>query len=183
MMKNNKGFMLVETLVVSVFVLTTLLYLFVQFQKIENSYDSTFNYNTTNNLYKVANFRTFVQKNGYANLDSAMISNAGAPRLWQSGDPFFIDITSCPATYLSNTPYCIRLIDTLNIKQVIFTKYVVNDGFGGNNLIEELKNLTTISEEMKDFIRYIRIDMPSTANRLIIEFKDGTFGSLAISEE
>ena len=42
MQKNNKGFVLVETLLVSVFILTTLIFLFIQFRTVKQSFDRSF---------------------------------------------------------------------------------------------------------------------------------------------
>ena len=48
--KNNKGFMLVETLIVATFLVTTLLFIYVQFNNITRTYDTSFRYNTVNGL-------------------------------------------------------------------------------------------------------------------------------------
>ena len=54
---NNKGFMLVEVLVVSVFISSILIVMFVQFKKINNSYNVSFNYNTVDSLYLLNNVK------------------------------------------------------------------------------------------------------------------------------
>ena len=164
MKKENKGFILVETLIVSVFILSTLIFLFVEFQKIDNSYNTTFTYNTTDNLYSVYNIKEYLSNNGYSNLKSTLTTN----------NLTYLDITDCSATYLTNTSYCVSLLTTLKAKQVLFTTE------NPTPLINDLKNISTISEKMKDFIRYNKFDDEATKNRLFVEFTDGTFGSLKI---
>ena len=43
-MKNNKGFLLAESLVVSTFVLTVLIFLFVQYQNLMTTYKNNTDY-------------------------------------------------------------------------------------------------------------------------------------------
>ena len=67
-MKKNKnsGFMLIETLLVSTFVLGVLTYLFLQFSALKRSYDDNFKYNTVPSLYGVKNINQYISKqNGY----------------------------------------------------------------------------------------------------------------------
>jgi hypothetical protein len=172
-MKKTKGFILVETLIVSVTILTTLVYIFTQFQKIESNYSLSFKYNTTDNLYKVANFRSYLLEglnDPTSNYDRVLTQ-------FLAGSDYAIDLTSCPSTLiLLNQQYCTSLINKLDIKQVIFTREDLTD------LVVELKNLYFVSEEMKDFIKYINHDSEAAKYRLIVEFNNGTFASLKIYE-
>ena len=49
-MKNSKAFALVETLIVSTIIATILMYVFIQFNKVESKYDESFRYNDVDNL-------------------------------------------------------------------------------------------------------------------------------------
>ena len=51
MKKNEKGFVLLETLIVTTFVVSTLIFLYTQFSNIKTSYDASFRYNTVEGLY------------------------------------------------------------------------------------------------------------------------------------
>lgn len=172
-MKNKKGFILVETLIVSVTILATLVYIFTQFQKIESNYSLSFKYNTTDNLYKVANFRTYLLEginDPTSNYDRVLTS-------FLAKTDVALDLTTCPSTLIQvNQQYCISLIQKLDIKQVLFTKEDLTD------IVSELKNLYFTSEEMKDFIKYIKHDSEPLKYRLIVEFNDGTFASLKVYE-
>lgn len=167
MKKNNRGFMLVETLIVSVFILSTLIFLYVQYQKITQGYDVTYKYNPTDRLYATYNIKDYILRNGYENLVVAL----------SNSDDKYIDITTCQTEYLSNTDYCQSLLNFLNVKQVIFTRENTTE------LVSDLKNISLLSESMKDFIRYIKYSNQPTKYRLIVEFNDDKYASLKIFSE
>ena len=52
-MKNNKGFLLAESLVVSTFVLTVLIFLFVQYQNLMTTYKNNTDYNNPEAIYNL----------------------------------------------------------------------------------------------------------------------------------
>jgi hypothetical protein len=173
-MKNKlKGFILIETLIVSVFVISTLVFLYAQFQKIEQGYEKTFIYNTTDNLYKVYNIRVFLldglnsTPSNYSNVLGAFLT---------SSDTYY-NLTGCPAAQiLLNKAYCDRLLDQLGVKTVIFTKDDLTD------IKADLNNLYFISEDKKEFIKHLKISGTPGQYRLIVEFNDKTFGTLKIFE-
>jgi hypothetical protein len=173
-MKNKyKGFILIETLIVSVFVISTLVFLYAQFQKIEEGYQKTFIYNTTDNLYKVYNIREFLL-NGLTSSPSNYSNVLGA--FLTTSDTFY-DLTNCPNTeILLNKAYCDRLLEQLGVKTIIFTKDDLTD------VKNDLNNLYFISEEKKEFIRHLKISGTPGQYRLIVEFNDKTFGTLKIFE-
>jgi len=72
MKKNQKnGFMLIETLLVSTFVLGVLTYLFAQFSALKRNYDDNFKYNTVPALYGIKNMNQYITRyNGYNTLIS-----------------------------------------------------------------------------------------------------------------
>jgi hypothetical protein len=159
---NNRGFMLVETLVVSTFIFSTLIFLYVQFRTVNNSYSATFNYNTANGLYAVNNVKEYLLDVGYRDLALKI------------GEEKYIDITSCPIQYISELSYCRALFEKLNIKTVIFT----------NQDLSELKGYLLqarpFDEDLNKFINFIKYDDADNEYRLIIAFKDDTFATLKI---
>jgi len=58
--RNNLGFMLTETLIVSTFVTAALLYMFINFRLIYQNYNRTFSYNTVNSLYAVNQIEKYI---------------------------------------------------------------------------------------------------------------------------
>ena len=63
MKKNrNKGFMLIETLLVSTFVLGAMTYIIMQFSALKRSYDNSFKYNTVVGLYGIQSLDEYAKK-------------------------------------------------------------------------------------------------------------------------
>ena len=59
MMKKN-GFALVETLIVSTVVASILIYMFVQFNNLQNRYSESFRYNDVDDLYKLDSLKSYL---------------------------------------------------------------------------------------------------------------------------
>lgn len=160
---DNKGFILAETIAVSTIVLGALVIIYTQFISINNSYYRSFKYNTVDDLYAVNNLKTYIEADGIENLIQ-YITNS---------EYTYADITSCSTDYFIEYMYCETLLETLNIKTAIFTKENVQW------LQDYLKNNNIFSENMYSFIKSIHSDQ-SNSYRLIVEFKDDTFGTLKI---
>ena len=159
---DNKGFMLVETLIVATLIISVLIYLFIQFQTIAKSYNTSFNYNTVDAAYGVSNIRNYILSDGYEELlNYQNTANNG-----------YVDITNCNSEYFEETEYCLSLFDQLNVKTVLFTK---------NNLSNLKSKNFTFNEKLKSFINYIKYDNEKVY-RIIVEYKNGTFGSLKVTE-
>ncbi len=156
---NNKGFILAETIAVSVVIMTSLVIVYTQFMTISKSYSRTFTYNSVNNLYLINNIKEFIK---YDNLDTLIETLNGNN---------YVDITSCSTDYFDEYLYCRNLIENSNIKQIIFTK---------ENLEELENNLdSSLSEKMKQFIKSINYS-ETNSYRLIVEFNDETYATLLI---
>ena len=157
---DNKGFTLMEVLIVSVFVTSILVFLFVQFQKINHSYETSFRYNTMNGIYGAETIHQYISQDGYDKLVEALEENI------LSG-VHYVDVTDCPATYFYETNYCQQLFRSLNVKHVYFTK---------NDVSSLLRNISSheMSEEAKEFIQYIRTDQQDSEFRVIVEFQAGS---------
>ena len=167
---NNKGFLLIETLIVTVFVVSTLIFLFVQFQRIETNYSRTFNYNTVDGLYRLSNIRDFIDENAFTGVRNTLNSSS-LP---------YVNISTCNAinnynpSLSTEIEYCELLFSVSDVKTLIMTDE------NTESVIEELRNITFITQEKKDFIRYINYNDEFGKYRLIIEYTDGTFATLTI---
>ena len=158
---NKKGFVLAETIAVSVVIMTSLVIIYTQFMSISKSYARTFAYNSVNNLYLVNNIKNYIKSDGLNNLISAL-SNSN-----------YVDITSCSTDYFTEYIYCETLMDNLNVRQVIFTK---------TNLDELKNNMNGLSEKMKQFVNYINYKNTS-GYRIIVEFNDETYATITIDSD
>lgn len=146
MKKNKKGFIMVETIIVSSVVLAALVFIYIQFTTVSNNYYRSFKYNSVDDLYKVNNIKTFIVNSNY-NVALALT------------DDDYIDITSCSADDFTEYPYCKTLFDALDIQTVIITKENIS-GIDFSNL----------SLGMNNFIKTIKDN--GNGYRIIVEFED-----------
>lgn len=168
--KNQKGFMLLETLVVSTFLLGILVFLFIQFSSIKRSYDVSFRYNPIPGLYHAKELATFLSEYGYSSIDN-QIGNSTAG---------YINITNCE--YFSSNPLCKKIIDKINAKSVL---YVSENISTLKNNLSILKNYNddVFNPEFKKFILEMNTVEPSGKNRLIIEYNDKTYTTINLEED
>lgn len=164
---NNKGFLLVETIVVATFTLTVLIALFLQFKNLLVSYNSSYNYNTVEGIYNLNAVKSYVSQ----------YQDSGQPlnkQLKNKNVPYLVLYNgSCNADLsLGGLIYCDELMKEGNFKTVLFSSS------DPNKLKEYLKSHedNNISEEMKNLIK--RLDTVKDQNRLIAEFNDGTLATI-----
>ncbi len=157
---NNKGFMMLETLVVSVFVITILTYLYIQFINLKSNYSVSFKYDTINDLYKSQE------------IDEYISTNVGYKKLITSNDMEIYFNNKCNLSYFSSTQdYCNELMDKLEVTTSLLIKPTtdidgINDKYG---------------KELKKYIKAIAGN--NTNNYYIItEFEDETFSSIIVYE-
>ena len=157
---NNKGFMLTETLIVATFLVTTLLFIYIQFNNITRTYDTSFKYNTVNGMYNAKNIIQYINNDGIDNLKTAL-NEEGI---------HYINITNCSNSYFSESDYCTILMEATNVKTVLFTN---------ENLTNLKNNVTELDQTLLDFINYINHEN-TEGYRIIIEFNDETFATLRV---
>ena len=101
MKKNNKGFTLIETLIVSTFVAATLTYLFIQINNTLTNYDITYRYDSINAIYNANTITSYLKQNGYQNLITLSASSG------------YVDITTSTNVNGKSTYYNL-LIDKMS---------------------------------------------------------------------
>lgn len=175
-MRKKNGFMLVETLIVSVFVGVTLVILFIQLQNISNSYERTFAYNTANNLYNAKNIKKYLALRNFDKFTADVRSTVRG----------YIDITSCDnPNYVApgETPafaksYCEMFYKNLRIKKILLTFEDLTDI---KHILTKNAESDGLSQKLVDFVDYIQYDKNPDKYRLIIEFEDDTYASIQMS--
>ena len=157
---NNKGFLLVETLVVSTFIMTVIVILFLQFKSLIVNYNNSFNYNTVEGIYSLNSVKKYINQNYYEQSKRSKLN------LDNKDYVILADTTpdeiECPTEEYS---FCPSLISKGNFKTI----YYANEG------IKNKKD--NISQGMQNFIKQLDFDTNNT--RLIAEFDNGTFASIA----
>lgn len=171
MNKNVKGFMLLETLIVSTIILSTLVFLFIQFTNIKTSYEISFKYNTIPGIYKAKEFSDFLVENGLNSNLSNQLDNE------MNG---FINIKT--HTYINNGTniFYTKMINDMDIRNIIYTSDNLNtlkEYLNGNNIDNSI-----FTENFKNFIIGLNTK-ESSNNRLIIMYNDDTFATIIIGGE
>lgn len=128
---NNKGFILVETLVVTIFVMFIFTLLYNNAVPLLGTYNTLSYYNDIDVTYDLYHIKKMLLKDSnYSNI----IENN-------------YKVITCDL--LDDQNYCNYLYEFLNIDEVIYLK---------NENKEELKSNNNISNSIKDYLDYINID-------------------------
>lgn len=141
MIKNNKGFMLIEAIVTSTMVLTILVALYTSFNKLYN------NYRIKNTYYNIdASYATKEMINLTINTNT--LNSFINEELENKAYGYFIKESSCfPET--STISSCQNLQKLYNINNVILLKYSIDD-------FNELKaDETELNQTFYDYIDYL----------------------------
>ena len=152
--KDSKGFMLAETLIVTTFVAGVLIFLFIQFSKLSNSYNEYYNYNTTEKMYALEDIKDYIKSDSVA--QSKIIADVS-----ENG---YLNMTDCSG--FSNTEYCLKLLQLENIEKII----VVPNYFNADNL-------NVSDEAISNFMRKISSE-GDESHRLIAKFNDNTMATI-----
>lgn len=152
MKKNNeKGFMLIETLLVSLFVAGTLIYLYVQFSNLNRNYNDSFAYNTVGGLYALVDVKDFLEVN-ITSVEDEIYDNS-----------YSDDICAI----IPDSEYCYQLLEAENIKTLI----VAYNDLSNSNIPSNL------DEGFKDFINKVN-PVGEEDFRIVAEFNDNTYATL-----
>ena len=157
--KNNKGFVLVETLVVTAFVAGVLIYLYLQFTNLNASYEESYRYNTVEGLYALKDIIDYLE--GYENVDQLINDNIN--------NLSYIDITDCSIfAYLT---YCKKLFGLENIKNIVVT----------HNSIPKDADFSGYSLGFQNFIGKITPE-GEQPYRLVAEFNNSTYATVRFGD-
>ena len=157
-MKNSKAFALVEILIVSTIIATILMYVFIQFNKVESKYDESFRYNGVDNLYNLDSIKEYIDS-----IDTTLIIDK------INNDDIIImdknDDTYTNIEYLDNQ---VDLLTNLDIKTLVLTKADINN-----------VDTSSLSKTLKNMIK--KIDNKSDNYRIIAEFNNGECATITVN--
>lgn len=163
MKKKSKGFMLLETLIVSVSISGILIYLYMQFSTVNDSYHKSFKYNSVESLYKNADIKENIILNGLDQIYTDADNN------------IFVDLSGCQSTYFNNNAYCKELYNILDVKTVLLTK---GDITQINNSMKTTQNINKYSETIRNFME--KIAASDSDYQLIVEYNDNHVAAIDI---
>lgn len=143
MRKNNKGFMLVEVIVTSTIVVTTMVLLYSSFNKLSN------NYKTKNSYYNIdATYATKEMINFMIKKDEGNINKFINDTFYNNRYGYIIkkenDDTKCKISDIS----CDNLKKLYSIENMIFSEY-------DQESLKYLKENESINQTFKEYIEYL----------------------------
>ena len=157
---NNKGFLLAESLIVSTFVLTVLIFLFVQFRNIMNTNKRSYIYNSVEDIYSLGSigdyFKTTKKTNDLKNITGA--------KTYIYGNGVNNDI--CDDS-------CRNLAEAADIEYIIYT----------DSDIATIKKENDLPQDLKEFVKRVSTDKVEGLGRLIAKFNNGHFSTIVLNTE
>lgn len=163
MIKNNKGFVVTEILILSTIVMGILIFMFIQFKNINRSYQYSFEYDTVPGMYLANNIINYINKEEYDNLVNKLSEE-------QKG---YLDITNCDVNIFRTSTICTNLIEKSEIEQILFTE---------ENLEKIKHNSNELNEDIKKYINQIKTANTKNDYRIIIKYKNNTFANMRFNK-
>lgn len=158
---NNKGFGLVETLIVAVFVMSIISLIFVNFYPLIGEYEKREVYDDVDGKYAAYWMKTLFEDNLPNDFSDSSINDTNTYYTFDCDNLF------------SNISTCTNLKDKLNVKNMYITKYNIT------KFKDTVKSSSAFSNSFKEYINYLPKYTNSSGNdkyRIIIEMnrtKDG----------
>ena len=170
MKKDNRGFLLAESLVVSTFVLTVLILLYIQFSNLTTNYKNSYNYNNVESIYDLSSVANYLQTNNY-NLSAQLTSSMPYVVVYKDG--------SCNMDAGIVDSFCDNLINQMNAKTIIYT-------YSDINIIQDYvsrKEDSNINQKFRDFISRVETNEIQNKGRLFAEFNNNTYATIAMDNQ
>lgn len=162
-MRKKNGFALVETLIVSTVVASILIYMFVQFNSLQNRYSESFRYNDVDDLYKLDSLKSYL---------NSLTSSSKEQIIDKINIDTFVKISKNDDIY-QNIEYFDKqnnLLNNLDIKTLIITTADVN-----------IVDKSSFSSNIKRMIK--KIDNKGSNYRFIVEFNNNNCATITFDME
>ncbi len=162
---NNKGFLLAESLIVSTFVLTVLIFLFIQFRSIMISNKRTYTYNSIEDIYSLGSVSDY-----YKNNPDVLDNLKG--QINESNKYIYIYKDNETNPLCSGT--CHRIAEAGALEYIIYTDSNIET-------IRGALNNDQAAEDLRTFVRKIDTQMVEGMGRLIGKYKNGNFATVVLN--
>ena len=163
MIKKRNGFALVETLIVSTIISSILIYMFVQFNSLQNRYNETLRYNDVDDLYKLSEIKSYIVS--LSNSDKQNIKN-----LLESDSLIIINKEGDSYNNLGYIDNQESVLNDLNIKSLIITYADLNN-----------INSNQLSQNVVKMLK--RVKNKSDNYRIIVEFNNNNLATITFDME
>ena len=158
---NNKGFALVETLIVSVFVMGIFTLLYTNYYPLIGEYEKRENYDSIEAVYRTDLLKRFINSNGVKN----NVFNG-----LRVGDKFyFYHNQDAFCNQLNNLTECKTVWENLKINSILLTNYTIN------TVKANIKENSNINNGMKEYVNYLpdyKNNQYQYRGRIIVEYKE-----------
>lgn len=158
MKKNNKGFMLVEVIITSTVIVTSMMFLYTSFNSLFTQYEARTNYHNIDALYATKETIDYLYQN---NLNKYIVENT-KDSLYNKESLYLIKGGTCikgeNGSSILEKSFCKALQELYGIETMILTSY---DAENLKNLKEGLKEDGEVkveavsTETMKEYITYV----------------------------
>ena len=163
MIKNNKGFVITEVLILSTVIMGVLVFMYAQFKSINRGYQYSFRYDTPQGLYLANNIINYINDGNYDKLVELLNTKTEG----------YVDITECNIDNSNLITYCNTLFQKSDIEKIIFTE---------ENLTKLKQNMSGLDNDFKSYINQIKVTNEKNDYRIIIKYKDKTFATMRFNK-
>ena len=165
---NKKGFVLVETIITSVFVLGLFAFIVSNVLPIIGEYEKTRDYDSIESIYDAHLIRKMILKSGDGDKIARLLTLPV-----EEGKNYYIFEKDDICVYLTNENYCKALLSRnyLDVREIVITSYEIKDAFVRTSKSFN-RGLREYIEQMQNYKTSIPSDY-NYANRLIVYFNDG----------
>ena len=168
---NKKGFVLVETIVTSVFVLGLFVFIIANVLPIVGEYEKADDYDSIESIYDAHMVRKMILRDDQNRVAKLLT----LPIETDDNAAYYLFDGNDICNFLNNVNYCKELLsrDYLDVKQIVIVPYVISDNF----VRESKKFNRNLREYVLQMQKYnntgLASDLYDFERRLIIEFNDG----------
>lgn len=161
----TRGFMLVETLLVSLTIAGILIYMYSQFSTINDTYQRLYNYNTTESLYHSDIMRQFLIN--YTKKTDTLYTSLTTSKA--------TDIKGCSFVSGVDRTYCEALVGAMDVKKIILTY----DDFKASDRTDKILNIAGNDDKVmvRNYLKQIE-SVTENKYRIIVIFNNGNIASL-----
>ena len=163
MIKNNKGFVITEVLILSIVIIGVLVFMYSQFKNINRSYQYSFKYDTVEGMYLANNIVNYINENIYDQLVEQLVNT----------QTNYIDITECDPLQFETCTFIDELLEKSEVEQIIFTE---------ENLAKLKTNPNDLDNDMKNYIKQIKVNNAVNDHRIIVKYTNETFATMRFNK-
>lgn len=168
---DSKGFMLVETLLVSLTISGILIYMYAQFSTINNAYQKLYDYDTTDSLYRTASLREFLMT--YTNVGKDVYYSGLTAKVVECWEPAYPD-------QYTDEQMCNGIVSAMDAKLIILTM----DNMNVNTVLNKVGSSLDNKERAKveKYLATVLKDSSSSKYRLVVLYNDGTMATVLLKK-